>query len=192
MSSTSPKYQLLLKTGKQLFWKHGISRVTVTEICRESKVSKMTFYRMFDSKVDLAKKALEADTKEAMQKFRDIMNQDIPFKEKIKQSAILKFEGTKDIKQELIMDIYKNPELGLQPYLEELSKKALAEIMGFYIQAQKDGEIRKDVNPAFILYFQNKMSEMLVDPALDGVYETPNDRIMELFNFFFYGLFPRE
>ena len=64
--------------------------------------------------------------------------------------------------------------------------------MGYYLQAQKDVENRKDLNPAFILYFLKKMQDLLIDPALENFYETPNDRIMELFNFFFYGILPRE
>ena len=55
----------ILNTARQLFWKHGIRRVSVEEVCREAGVSKMTFYRSFPNKIELAKArdAAEAATK---------------------------------------------------------------------------------------------------------------------------------
>lgn len=191
-SNKSAKYKQIMETAKVLFWKHGISRVTVTEICKEAGVSKMTFYRHFDDKVDLAKKSMKQSADEALAQYRAIMDQDIPFHEKIKQAALLKMEGTKDISEELLADVYKNPELGLMPYLQEVGQESMRVMMEDYIKAQQEGEVRKDLNPQFILYFLNKMNEMMADPALDGMYATPNDRIMEIFNFFFYGILSRD
>ena len=191
-SKLSPKALQIMEKAKELFWKHGISRVTVTEICREAGVSKMTFYRHFDSKVDLAKQAMKASTDEAWEKYTAIMSQDIPFADKMKQSVLLKFEGTKDISEELIRDIYKNPELGMMEFMQEMTQESMKRLIMDYIKAQENGEIRKDLNPQFIMYFMNQMGQMLSDPALAAMYPTPNDLIMELFNFFLYGIMPRE
>lgn len=44
------KQRELIETAAQLFFKHGFKRVTVEEICRTAKVSKVTFYRYFAAK----------------------------------------------------------------------------------------------------------------------------------------------
>jgi len=50
-----PKRELVLKTGKELFWKFGFKRVTIEEVCKEAGISKMTFYKFFTNKIDLVK-----------------------------------------------------------------------------------------------------------------------------------------
>ena len=51
--TTNPKYLDIFKTAKDLFWKYGIKRVSIEEICKEAKVSKMTFYKFFPNKIEL-------------------------------------------------------------------------------------------------------------------------------------------
>ncbi|WP_372931944.1 TetR/AcrR family transcriptional regulator, partial [Mariniphaga sediminis] len=51
----SKKYLEIMKTARELFWKHGFRRVTIQEICEKAGVSKMTFYKHFPNKIDLAK-----------------------------------------------------------------------------------------------------------------------------------------
>ena len=54
MQNVNRKYDDIMSTGKDLFWKYGIRRVTVEEICEKSNVSKMTFYKYFPNKETLA------------------------------------------------------------------------------------------------------------------------------------------
>ncbi|MEA3496849.1 MAG: TetR/AcrR family transcriptional regulator [Bacteroidota bacterium] len=45
MKADGIKYKQILKTAKALFWKHGIKRVKIEEICTEAIISKKTFYK---------------------------------------------------------------------------------------------------------------------------------------------------
>ena len=54
MSKISKKQQQIIETAEELFFRHGIKRVTVEEICQKASVSKMTFYKYFANKNDLA------------------------------------------------------------------------------------------------------------------------------------------
>ena len=55
----NPKRIQIVKTAKELFWKFGIKRVTIEEICREANVSKMTFYKFFSNKNELLHTVIE-------------------------------------------------------------------------------------------------------------------------------------
>ena len=55
MPKHNKKYKQIIATSKELFWKFGIKRVTVEEICSQAHVSKMTFYKFFPNKIELAK-----------------------------------------------------------------------------------------------------------------------------------------
>lgn len=186
--SQNIKYQHILSSGKELFWKHGIKRVSVEEICSQAKVSKMTFYKFFKNKKALVIAILENTVGVALEDYKELINQDCSFTDKIAQILKMKLEGSKDISQEFILDIYQNQSMGLLPYMEELGKKSLALTMAFLLDSQKKGLIRQDIKVDFILYYFNHMMAMTTDPELLSKYEKPQDLIMESTEFFFYGI----
>lgn len=188
----SPKYLDILNTARRLFWKHGVRRVSVEEICREAGASKMTFYRFFPNKIELAKAMLQELFDESMEEYRAIMAQDIPFEEKVQRQLLLKFKGTQGISAELVRDIYSNQEWGLREYMEQRTEEALRVIMHDYIEAQKKGWIRKDIRPGFILYLFHRMQDWVTDEQLLASYADTQDLIMEATRFFFYGILPHE
>jgi len=186
------KLREILIAAKELFWKYGFKRVTIEEVSREAKVSKMTFYKHFKNKIDLVKKIYELEVKKGMKKYRSIMDSDIPFVEKVEKSMELKREQTENLSPEFYNDILKGDIDELKKMFNETAQNNIQIILNDYIQAQKKGEIRKDIKPEFILYFMNHMMEMAKDQRLSGIYSTPNEMIMELNNFFFYGVLPRK
>ena len=76
-------------------------------------------------------------------------------------------------------------------YLGQKMSEGINAIIMDYIEAQKRGDIRPDIKPEFIMYFINHMVTMAEDEHLLSQYRRPQDLIMELTNFFFYGVLPR-
>ena len=187
----NPKYQQLLQTGKNLFWKYGIKRVTIEEICKESGVSKMTFYKHFPNKIELAKKVWHHEIESSMDRYRNVVNGDLEFKEKIKELVIIKLNAAKDISVEFISDVYNNPELGLQAEIEKNTHESLSIFINFLKDAQNKGQFRNDIKIDFVLYYFNQISHMFDDKNLVSKYEHPHDLIMESMHFLFYGLSPK-
>lgn len=157
------KCQAILITAKRLFWKHGIKRVSVQEICKEAGTSKMTFYRFFDNKLDLAKTLLDIVFDEGIREYKAIMAMDIPFPEKIQKTLEVKFRNSQNIGEELLVDIYKNQDLGLMEYIQDRGEQMLNMALDHYEQAQKDGYIRKGIKREFMAYQLYKMREMALD-----------------------------
>ena len=186
----SDKYDAIMRTSHELFWKFGIRRVSIEEICREANVSKMTFYRAFSNKIVLAKEVVKNLFDNILTDYRKLMDQDIPFEEKVKQQLIMKFEGTNDISAELVKDIYGNPESEIYDYWMSRANEMLQMVKDDYADAQKKGWIRKDLNLEFIMYMSNKTIEMASDEKLQSMYPNMQSLIMEIANFFFYGILP--
>jgi AcrR family transcriptional regulator len=182
------KFKSLVSAASLLFWKFGIKRITIDEICHEAKVSKMTFYKFFNNKIDLARYVLETKMNEGISKYREIMDADIPFTRKIEMSIQLKMENTEDLSQEFLTDLYRNPNPELLEFFESRKKEFLNQILADFINAQKSDYLRKNLKPEFILFFLNHMFEMAKDQALYSIYSNAQELIMELTNFFFYGI----
>ncbi len=185
------KQKDILNAARELFWKHGVTRVTMEEISQAAGVSKMTLYKYYANKPDLALAVLKSEVEKSMDRFRDIMDSNLSFEDKIQQMLILKIEGTKDISREFISDIYQNPKLGLHHYIEEQSKHSIDLFMSFLKDAQNQGFIRKDIKIPFMLNYISQMIQMVSDEQLLSHYNDPQELIMEAMNFMFYGLLPR-
>lgn len=186
------KFQQIIGTARSLFWKFGTNRVTIEEICREADVSKMTFYKYFGNKNELVKYILKKLTDDSWDKYNTIMSQDLPYPEKIKQTIELKMRQTDQMSNEFFKDFHKNVDPELKSFFAELANDSLEKVKADYIKAQKEGNIRQDINPDFILYFLNHMLAMMAkDDSLISLYSKPGDLIYELINFFFYGILQR-
>ncbi len=188
----NPKKQQIVSTARDLFWKFGFRRVSIEEICREANVSKMTFYKHFKNKDELVKYIINLITGIAMKKYREIMDSDIPFTEKVEKSIQLKMESSNDMSQEFFDDFHKNASPELREHFNKLVHSNLQTIHDDYVNAQKKGDVRPDINPQFILYYLDKILEMAKDENLMKLYKSPPDLINELTRFFFYGILPRK
>lgn len=182
------KQQQILQTAKELFWKHGFKRVSVEEICRKSKVSKMTFYKYYPNKKELAKSALSLILGDSMKDYRELMAREISFADKIEEMLRLKFEGVKEVSEEFINDIYFGTEPDLKALYEAEAAKIMQEMMGNFVQAQQTGDMRSDISPTMIMYMMESMREQYFDPKLKALFPNPADLAMELNKFFFYGI----
>ncbi len=192
MSESNPKKNQIIITAKSLFWKYGMRRVSIEEICREANVSKMTFYKFFKNKVDLVKYILDKIEEESIKEYSSIMNQDIPFHKKVEQTIDLKLRSVDQISPEFYADLHQNAEPEVSEYFNNLSNRVLKLIVDDYKRAQENGEIRKDLKINFIIYQLNKIFKMAGDQDLIDLYDSPQDLIMELTRFFFYGILPRK
>jgi AcrR family transcriptional regulator len=190
--SNNKKYQAILEKGKDLFWKHGFRRVSIEEICRESKTSKMTFYKYFPNKLELAKTLLDEVFDESLMNIRKLSDEHESPALTFKKILHLKSEGTRGISEEFIKDLYVNPEAGLKAFLEEKTKMMFTEMVAVYEKGQEDGWVRKDLNiPFFMLYIQKSIS-MFTDEEMLKFFDSSQKLIMEITNLFIYGITPHE
>jgi len=189
---TSKKQIAILSIAKELFWKHGFKRVSIEEICTKANVSKMTFYRFYPNKLELAKAVFDKVIDESIADFKKLMNENIPAAEKMKRMLTMKMEGTNDISKEFLMDFYNNPELEVSAYIQQRSKMVWVEIIDDFRKGQQDGWLRKDFKPEIILIMSQKITELLLDENVLKLYASPQELVMEIANFFTYGIVPHE
>lgn len=180
----------IIQAARTLFWKHGFKRVSIEEICREAKTSKMTFYKFFANKLELAKAVFDFVVDDSVSTFKTVLQSTTSASELIAQMLQMKKEGIHEISKEFISDFYTNPDLGLKDYIEEKTRTVWATMIGDFKLAQERGILRKDLNIEFFVYFTQKFSDLLNDPYLNKIYPNPQDLIMELTRFSAYGISP--
>ena len=192
MNKQSGKFEAIVAAARTLFWKHGIRRVTIEEICEKAEVSKMTCYKYFSNKTAIAKYLLEDMFESGVKVYKEIYFSDIPYEEKIKKLIDLKMSNAHEMSQELLDDIYKFQDEELSETIENIKNRLIGIYLDDIRESQKTGEIRSDVKPEFMLYFLNNLTEMLTDQRVVEIYDNPEQMIVEVMNFFFYGIMPRK
>ena len=192
MEKQSGKFEAIVSAARSLFWKHGIRRVTIEEICQNAGVSKMTCYKYFSNKTAIAKYLIEDMFESGIKAYKEIYHSDISYEEKVKKMLDLKMSNSHEMSQELLDDIYKNQDEELSETIETIKKRMIGIYLDDIREAQKIKEIRDDVKPEFMLYFLNNLTEMLTDQRLVSIYSNPQQMISEVMTFFFYGIMTRK
>ena len=192
MRENEAKRDQLMAAARALFWKHGIRRVSIEEICREAGISRMTFYKHFQDKDAVIRAILEMQEKEAFEKYQSIMKSDSPFPEKVKALVQMKALQTEAASHEFYHDLHRHASPAIILLMDRIHKNGLRLMEKDLIQAQREGHFRAGIHPEFFMYLMDKMIEMAHDEVLIAMYPSPQDMIMELTNFYFYGILPAE
>jgi AcrR family transcriptional regulator len=188
----SPKREQILKTGKELFWKFGFKRVSIEEICKEAAVSKMTYYKFFSNKMALVKTIMDDILRVSLDKYKSIMASDLPYPEKVVELIHLKKDQVEHMSSEFFKDYVQSGDPELISYLEQLSGESMQMFMDDFRLAQENGDIRQDLKIEFIMYIMNHLIDMASEDALLNMYDEPQDLVMEITNFLFYGILNRD
>ena len=188
----STKRQSIKEKGKDLFWKFGIKKVSVEEICREANVSKMTFYKYYSNKNDLACSILKEMIDESFKEFDQITNEEIDYKSRIEKIFQFKLKAADNMSDQLFSDIFSDTKSPMAQLLLEtrvLSNKKFEE---FLIKGQLEGKVRKDIKMDFIIYFSNVLiPNIFSDPTILSKYKDMKELTEEVLNFLFYGISER-
>lgn len=183
---------LLIETGHELFWKFGFRRVSVEEICKKAGISKMTFYRYFDNKTELAKRVLKKVVDEGTVKFREILTDGDTISGKMQRIIRLKMEGTNDISREFVEDVYNDTGSEIQQFMIKLTTDTWMGVIEEFRDAQKRGIFRQDFKPEILLAMSRGITEMVANPQLNALYSSTQEMIVEIVNLMTYGIAPRD
>jgi AcrR family transcriptional regulator len=190
--ASNKKYSALLEASKKLFWKHGVKRVTIDEICHEARTSKMTFYRFFANKTELAKVVIDRYYEESLTKFREIIRADTSPAEKMQRIIGLKLEGSNDISNEFVQDLLSINNQELSSYFSEKLRYISNEGIREFKNGQKEGWIRKDLNVEFMFFYYTRSAAFLAEPEMMAHFGSPKEMILEMSNLIIYGIVPRD
>ena len=183
----SEKFQLIVKTATDLFMRHGVKRVTVEEICRTAKISKMTFYKYFKNKIGLAEYIIFSILDSAQIEFDSIWQQLSTFEHKINQFIKLKMIYAKKFSKDFLID-FRGLSPSIRDKILDYSQKNQITFIKMVEQAQKGGSIRKDVSINLMTYMLNQFMELRDNKDFIALYDNTEDLTMDMINFYFYGI----
>lgn len=191
LPASDVKKAKLMQAGRELFWKYGIRRVSVEEICKVAGVSRMTFYKHFPNKNQLAIVILEDIFRQSLLKYRNVMDGKGSFARKISAIINLKIEFSRDLSAEFLQELYQSGSPEIIHFVKEWTNKTMEMVRNDFETARKKGEIRHEIRSEVLLYLVNHLTSLVTDAKFAGFYRHPSEMIQDLSEYFFYGIMPR-
>lgn len=183
----SSKTISLVATAKRLFYRHGIKRVSVKEICRESGVSKMTFYRFFKNKNAIAMRIIDDLVDSIIGKIDELMAQDIAFDEKMTRINAFKIDTAEEFGNDFFKDLMDDTS-DAGKHLVKRRTEAMCRVRDGYIAAQERGEIRPDMNIDFVLHMSEYLRQFMRDKELQKMYPEQHELMKVVSEFYLHGV----
>lgn len=187
----SPKFNQLMKTAEDLFMRYGIRRVSIEEICKTANVSKMTFYKFFRNKNDLALQLIINMLDEGQVEFNDIISRDLPFSEKIELFIQFKLNYGKRFSKEFYQDFIGYTQ-EIHDFVLERSQQGIQQMKDLFREAQQKGELKKDLNLEFLSFMLDHLLELREDPRLLSIFPNMYELTRDWLNLFFYGVMAQD
>lgn len=174
--------------ARDLFKRYGLKKVSIEDICNSAEISKMTFYRNFSNKSDIAYKVIENELIIGQNTYDEIMNSDMDFKKKIHEIIQKKNENSQSISMEFLSDIFNSEEADIQKLIQAHTDLSIQKVRIFFNEAKEKNFIRKEINIELLILMINSFAQKMKDPAFLSIFKSPEEAVRELNNFFFYGI----
>lgn len=188
IGTTSKKYLIIVSTARGLFWKHGFRRVSIEELCVKAQVSKMTFYKFFPNKIELAKEVFRRESQAGVANFKSILHQQNSPSETLKKIVQLKLEGSSEISSEFLYDFYEDNTEGLKDFVVEISHSSWRQIVEEIRDAQRKKIFTNAIKPELLIYLAQSMGSLVTNKELLVHYDNPHQLITELTHLMAYGI----
>ncbi len=184
--SLPKKHLQLIESAQDLFCNHGVRRVTIEEICRTANISKMTFYKYFSDKWDIARAVLDYLINAGLTMYCELIKEPIPFAQKVERILMISTSRVHAIGSAFLDDLMK-PDSPLHAYFMEQQKKVSELSIEFLQSAQKEGLIHKNIQMPVALFMLTRLSELLNHPEFIQIMPDIEQRTAEIATLFFYG-----
>ena len=182
---TQRKREDILKAAQELFSERGITDVSVGEIAKKAQVSQVTVFKYFGDKMTLARETAMAYVNQTMTFLEELLEQDIPFAEKLQLTLAQKQNGLYFLGRPFLNTLAWD-----DPLLQQLVKEALiTRVVPVYEKLIRDGvregAVDGSIPPEAITAYIFAFFEIFAKP---DYLRSGNDYIMGLAKLFYYGL----
>lgn len=185
----SAKRQALIEQGNRLFHQHGIRRVSVEEICRQAQCSKVTFYKHFDNKLELALLILERNFHEMIEAQDAILkDEQLCFADKFHRMMRLDREQMQAMGSPLLEDIFSSELPEIQAFLQRLMDEHKERCAEFFRAGQAAGLFNPHVPIELFFYLQQQMMSLFQDPQLQAILPEPTQRTEAIADILTFGI----
>jgi AcrR family transcriptional regulator len=181
---TQLKKDVILQVAIEMFFSDGISNTSVSNIAQKAKVSKVTIFKYFENKENLAREALRSYFELYTEKMMKIFGSEELFLKKLEMLFALTKENVTMMGKGLLSDeVWKDPLM--QQIYGELTAQSMPYMINFIEQGKAEGIVDPAIPTDAILAFIS-MWASLSNP---GTHEVSIEYTLGVSKLFYFGIF---
>lgn len=182
----------ILDSAKELFYKHGFKRISIEDVCNKAEVSRRTFYVYYENKTDLLLQIIQQLRAENLQNIYAIANSELPFSEKLIQITNYNIEQVEKMTPEFLADLNDSSIPELKRYQDDCKIETDDITHRFFVTAQKNGDIRTDLDIAFLQRFMNYAIASYKNDEISKMHPDIGELLRKIANMLFYGILGKQ
>jgi AcrR family transcriptional regulator len=167
---------------------HNFNKVSIEEIARKAGVSPTTIYNLFGNRENLTIEVIKKISMDNLREYRNIIDSDKPFPEKIKLIMDIKMKSASmDLD---ILDKLVSTDNTLIEFAEEINEKeSIPLLIDFIEDGRLQGYIREDISNESILAYLDILSKSgTVYYRFVEVHRDNLDIVRQLNDILFFGI----
>jgi AcrR family transcriptional regulator len=183
------KKESIRRAALALFQSYGFNKVSINDIAERAGVSQVTIYNHFSSKEALIRDVLKWFAMDILDKYKNIMQSDMPFMERLEKIVFDKSEAVSQFQGELLQTwMQTDPEM--QDFIDDLfANHVLPLTRSFFNEGLKQGYIDPRFSMETIMtYFEIIRRGFFAMPELPEQTRHNPAMIKELIELMTYGL----
>lgn len=177
------------RAALELFQALGFRKVSINDIAQKAGVSQVTIYNHFGSKDELVRDVIKSLFYRMLDKYRDIIREEIPFLEKLQAIVFDKSDIVGQFHGELTQAaLSQDPEM--RQFVESMWRGEVNQMLiDLFEDGRKQGYISPDISQEAILsYYEIFRQGMFNSPHIQAKLENNPQLVRELISVFTYGL----
>ena len=184
------KQQILVETAGKLFREYGFASVSVERICRESAVSRPTFYKYFDGKSGIVQEVVTVQKNRVRAELEAVLAQPNGLETVAETFFRLQRESFDELYSDAFLrDIASNTDLSLERFFVALNEEKYRFMHGFFQTMQQRGLIRTDIPVALADLFVRQADALAVQAQAVPPYAGEPQRLtQDILGLLLYGL----
>ncbi len=178
--------EILKKVTWDLVLKKGFKATKVQEICEQAGLSKMTFYYYYSNKNEIIEEILKNFFDGVIKSSQEIIDENIPFQDKIMKMINWKADFVKTMSPEFIQELYTSGQ-----YLElmkSVMQRSQELVYSFYSHGKDQGEINESVDIPVLMFWMNIVSDMIIEGKFNHLFDDPNEMNKQIRDLMLYGI----
>ena len=179
----------ILKATLELVQVHGIKKTTTNDVARKAGVSPATVYNHFSSKEDLVRATIKYFLISTAANFRNIIEGDLPYLEKLEQILLNKSDMFGQYQGELLQTIIsEDPEM--RQMVDSVYQVELTPyVIEFYEEGKRQGYVNPELPTETILHYSEIIRRgMAAESSLSEDPEHNRKMFQELIPLVLYGI----
>ena len=179
----------ILKATLELVQVHGIKKTTTNDVARKAGVSPATVYNHFSSKEDLVRATIKYLLISTAANFRNIIEGDLPYLEKLEQLLLNKSDMFGQYQGELLQTIIsEDPEI--RQMVDSVYQVELTPyVIEFYEEGKRQGYVNPELPTETILHYSEIIRRgMAAESSLSEDPEHNRKMFQELIPLVLYGI----